>query len=150
RRVQDLLKDKDPAVIFDRALTMLLDSLEKTKFAKTDRPRKSAGTNPNSRRASAAVRREVWKREGGQCTFVGADGRRCTERSNLHFAHETAYARGGPTTAANLRVRCAAHNAYEADLDFGPGTSLIRRNKNSSSSTSIGASSRGRAPSPSS
>src|SRR5437667_457962 len=31
RRVQDLLKDKDPAVIFDRALTMLLDSLEQTK-----------------------------------------------------------------------------------------------------------------------
>src|SRR5437867_12256549 len=59
RRVQDLLKDKDPAVIFDRALTMLLDSLEKTKFAKTARPRKSPGTEANARRGSAAVRREL-------------------------------------------------------------------------------------------
>ena len=129
RRVQDLLKDKDPAVIFDRALTMLLDSLEKTKFAKTARPRKSPGTKANSRRGSAAVRREVWKRDGGQCTFVAPDGRRCTERGNLHFAHATAYALGGAPTAVNLRLRCAAHNAHEADLDFGPGTSLIRRNR---------------------
>src|SRR5439155_22987946 len=112
-----------------RAITLLLDSLEKTKFAKTDRPRESREPKPDSRRPTAAVRREVWKRDGGQCTFVGTDGRRCSERRGLEFAHDTAFANGGPATAWNLRLRCRPHNAYEADLDFGPGTSLIRRKK---------------------
>jgi len=26
---------------------------------------------------------------------------------------------GGPPTPANIELRCAAHNQYQADLDFG-------------------------------
>jgi hypothetical protein len=33
---------------------------------------------PGSRYVPAAVRHEVWTRDGGQCAFVGSTGRRCT------------------------------------------------------------------------
>ena len=58
------------------------------------------------------------KRDGGQCAFVGKDGR-CTERGFLEFHHVTPYATGGPTTVENLQLRCRAHNAYESEQWFG-------------------------------
>ena len=81
RRVQDLMRHTnptgDPAVIFDCALTLLLDHLEKAKLAKTTRARKqSRATRPGSRHVPSAVKREVWTRDGGRCAFVGTAGRR--------------------------------------------------------------------------
>ena len=123
RRVQDLLRhqvpDGDPAVVFDRALTLLLQDLERKKLADTRRPRPACASTPASRHVPAAVKREVWKREGGQCAFVG-DARRCTERGFLEFHHVIPFADGGPTTADNLQLRCRAHNLYEAERHFGP------------------------------
>ena len=78
RRVQDLIRhsvpDGDPAVIFDRALTLLLTQLEKTKLGRTDRPRPATEAKVTSRHVPAHVRREVWARDGGQCAFVGRGG----------------------------------------------------------------------------
>lgn len=34
------------------------------------------------------------------------------------------YAVGGPPTVANIELRCRAHNAYEADLYYGPGVRM--------------------------
>ena len=66
----------------------------------------------------APVRRAVWTRDGGRCTFVGAEGR-CAETGRLEFHHIAPYARGGPTTEENLTLRCRAHNAFESRLVFG-------------------------------
>ena len=52
-----------------------------------------------ARTPSAAVRREVWGRDGGRCTFVARDGRRCDGRFKLEFDHID---EDGPPTAANL------------------------------------------------
>jgi hypothetical protein len=123
RRVQDLLRhqvpDGDPAVVFDRALTLLLQDLERKKLADVRGPRPARASTPVSRHVPAAVRREVWKRDAGQCAFVG-DVRRCTERGFLEFHHVIPFAAGGPTTAENLELRCRAHNVYEAERHFGP------------------------------
>jgi hypothetical protein len=54
-----------------------------------------------------------------RCAFVGPEGR-CTETAGLQYHHRTPFADGGPTTAGNLELRCAAHNAYEAERWFGP------------------------------
>ena len=122
RRVQDLVRhsvaDGDPAVVFDRALSLLLADLEKKKCAQTDRPQRPRPHQTGSRHVPAAVRREVWTRDDGRCAFVGASGR-CTERGFLEFHHVNPFAEGGETTAANLELRCRAHNAYEARLHFG-------------------------------
>jgi 5-methylcytosine-specific restriction endonuclease McrA len=125
RQVQGLLRhvvpSGDPAVIFDRALTVLLQDLERRKLAQVRRPRQSIPSVVRTRHVPAAVRRTVWERDDGRCAFIGTDGR-CSERGFLEFHHVVPFALGGPTTAANVQLRCAAHNAYEAAIDFGPLT----------------------------
>jgi hypothetical protein len=123
RRAQDLLRHSipngDPAAVFDRALTVLLRDLERAKLAAADRPRDdSADARTRSRRIPAGIRRAVWKRDAGRCAFVGTAGR-CRETGLLEFHHVVPFAAGGGTTAANLELRCRAHNQYEAELFFG-------------------------------
>jgi 5-methylcytosine-specific restriction endonuclease McrA len=109
----------DPAAIFDRALTLLVADLERRKPGCVARPRQTSAAKAGSRHVPAAVRREVWSRDGGRCAFVGARGR-CTEQGFLEFHHVVPFARGGPTNTENLQLRCRAHNAYQAERDFGP------------------------------
>jgi len=122
RRVQELLRhsvpDGDPAEIFDRALSLLLHDLERRKMARTNRPRGAPHLSSATRYVPAAVRREVWARDVGQCAFIGLDGR-CQERAFLELHHITAFADGGEPTAVNLELRCRAHNQYEAGRSFG-------------------------------
>jgi hypothetical protein len=123
RRAQDLLRhtipNGDPAAIFDRALTLLLKEAERTKLAAAVRPRVSAPAKRPSRHIPAAVKREVWARDAGQCAFVGTNGR-CTERGFLEFHHVVPFAAGGLATTENIQLRCRAHNGYEAEVFFGP------------------------------
>jgi 5-methylcytosine-specific restriction endonuclease McrA len=137
RRVQDLLRHAlpggDPAVLFDRAMTALLSELERTKLARTDRPRQSPMLTLGSRHVPAAVRRAVWTRDGGRCAFVGANGRRCTARGFIEFHHTAPYAAGGAATVDSIELRCRAHNLYEGALDFGPA---VRRHATSARASS--------------
>ena len=82
------------------------------------RPRESRGSTPAARHIPAAVRREVGRRDGGRCAFVGARGR-CTERGMLEYHHVVPFAAGGAATVKNIELRCRAHNVYEADLFLG-------------------------------
>jgi 5-methylcytosine-specific restriction endonuclease McrA len=142
RRVQALLRreipDGDPGAIFDRALTLLIENVEKTTLAAAERPRPARSIRPEtdrdvrkgarpSRHIPSDVKRAVWRRDGGQCAFASATGQRCTEGVFLEFHHVQPYARKGPATVANISLRCWRHNQYEAALIFGPhGTSTVR------------------------
>jgi hypothetical protein len=153
QRVQDLMRHRVPngdlAVIFDRALTVLLAELERTKLAATTRPRTAAGAQharaaspdahrptaaapprstgstpaastdrrrapPGSRHIPASVKRAIWVRDGGQCTYLG-NSQRCEERGGLEFHHVVPYAAGGTASVDNTRLLCKAHNLYEAE-----------------------------------
>jgi len=120
RQAQDLMRHSlpsgDPAVIVSRALRLLVDDLLKKKSAATSKPRKSRQPADGSRTISAAVMREVWRRDGGRCTFEGLRGR-CLERGALEYHHVVPYAMGGDATAGNIELRCRAHNAHQARLD---------------------------------
>lgn len=124
REVQDLLSQAIPsgdlAQIFDRALNVLKAQLEKRKYGATDKasPRRKS---TRTRTIPAHVRREVRKRDGGRCTFVGDDGHRCESRRFLQFDHIVPVARGGQSTVENVRLRCQAHNQFEAERIFGSG-----------------------------
>ena len=123
RRAQALLRHAvpsgDAAEIFDRAVTLLVDQLERQRFAETERARATKPSPGPSRHIPAAVRRAVWRRDGGCCAFVGTEGR-CGERAFLELHHVEPHAVGGAATVENIELRCRAHNAYEARLFFGP------------------------------
>jgi HNH endonuclease len=123
RHAQELLRhvvtDGDIAILFDRALTLLIADAERAKVAATAHPRQKTLATSGTRAIPAAVRREVWRRDGGQCAFRGGHSR-CTERAFLEFHHVVPYADGGANTATNIELRCRAHNRYEADRWFGP------------------------------
>jgi hypothetical protein len=67
----------------------------------------------------AALRRAVFERDGGRCTYVSASGERCPETHALELHHLRAYALGGEHSEENLAYRCHAHNALAAEEDFG-------------------------------
>ncbi len=62
----------------------------------------------------AAVRREVYDRDDGCCTFVGDDGHVCGSRFAVQLHHRIAWAHGGVNTADNLTLHCGPHNRLVA------------------------------------
>jgi len=82
-------------------------------------PPAEVGQAAVARRPSAEVAREVYARDEGQCTFVAQDGRRCGAREFVEFDHIEPRATGGEPTAANLRLRCRAHNQLYARQCYG-------------------------------
>jgi 5-methylcytosine-specific restriction endonuclease McrA len=73
-----------------------------------------------SRHISPETRDAVYNRDGGQCTFVGSDGKRCQSKWDLEIHHdEIPFARGGSHSLANLRLLCSVHNKLEAERVYG-------------------------------
>src|SRR5437899_1598696 len=101
RRLQALLRreipDGDPGAIVDRALTLLLEKVEKAKIGAAAKPRPRPirpGADRQlrtpivpSRDTPRDVQRGAWRRDGGRCAFVSKGGHRCAERTFLEFHH---------------------------------------------------------------
>jgi hypothetical protein len=79
----------------------------------------SASTKPRSRHVPVEVRREVYMRDHGRCSFVAKDGRRCNARARLELDHVEPWARMGANEPSNIRLRCRAHNLLHAKHCFG-------------------------------
>lgn len=71
------------------------------------------------RHVPAAVAREVYVRDQGRCSFVSDDGRCCGSQDFLELDHIVPWAKGGESTAANLRLLCRTHNQHRAFSYFG-------------------------------
>jgi HNH endonuclease len=121
------LPSGDVGAILDRALTLLIDELERRKCARVSSSRKPPSEwTAAGRHIPADVRRTVWQRDQGRCAFVGHAGR-CRETAFLEFHHVKPYAAGGTAEADNIQLRCRAHNQYEARLFFGD--TLVRERR---------------------
>jgi hypothetical protein len=84
----------------------------------------------SSRSIPAAIRREVWERDDGRCTFVDERGRRCSAKRAVEYHHIRPYGRGGGHEPDNIALHCSAHNQFQADLDFGRNFMDGRRHSN--------------------
>ena len=98
RHAQDLLghqvKSSDLAEVYGRAIEALIEKLERIRFGAGAKPRKSGRrAKAGSRHVSVEVKRTVWIRDKGQCTFRSESGR----RSSLPA---TPPARGDPVAGA--------------------------------------------------
>ncbi len=125
-RLQALVRSSgdsgDLASVIEAAVTEKLEKLEAKRYGTTKSPRKSleeTDTSPSSRNIPAPVRRAVYARDLGRCTYLNPAGRRCTETKKLEFHHVQPFGRGGDHRPENICLLCRAHNALFAERDYG-------------------------------
>ncbi len=81
--------------------------------------RKRAPGPGGSRYIPAEVRRIVWARDQGCCSYVNPKtGRRCGSRYMIQMDHIKPFALGGLSTKENMRLLCAGHNRFRARQTF--------------------------------
>lgn len=124
-RVKELSRHQWPAGkledVFAGAIKALLDKIDPDKRGRRkERARRlAAGVRGRGRHIAAAVKDEVWVRDGGRCAYPGEAGKACGSRSNLEYDHVRPWALGGSGETANIRLLCRAHNDLEARRVFG-------------------------------
>ena len=115
--------DGDLAEIFRRGLKLLVAEVKRKRFAsgvRRPRPRLSDSvTRKPSREIPASIRREVYERDEGRCTFVSETGRRCSTGEFLEFHHVDPWARFKRHRADRIVLLCSAHNQHAAVHDYG-------------------------------
>ncbi len=80
--------------------------------------KKSTGIE-RTRHIPRSIRDQVFVRDGGRCTFISKNGKRCGETWNLEIDHIIPYAKGGDHSPENLRLLCAQHNRLAAEDEYG-------------------------------
>ena len=98
--------------VIDRALDLLIEEVTKERFGVGRKPRSTPAEAEQrevvTRHIPDAIKREVYERDDGQCTFVSEDGRRCEERGGLEFEHTEGFARTRSHSVAELKLFCRA------------------------------------------
>ncbi len=84
----------------------------------TTEPRPARRTGPREA-IPAAVRRAVWARDDGRCSWPLDAGGSCRSTNRLELDHIVPWADWGPSTVENLRVVCHLHNYLAARQAFG-------------------------------
>ena len=73
----------------------------------------AAKPRASGRAIPAAVRRQVWQRDEGCCSYLDRQtGRRCKSRHMIEIDHILPYALGGGADPENLRLLCGAHHRH--------------------------------------
>jgi hypothetical protein len=122
-QVRAALSHKCPDGNFEQvvreAFRLVLERDRKRK-ALTDRPRAQSETSgENDRYVPAAVKRAVWERDQGRCTWPMGDGELCGSTHRLEFDHDLEVALGGKPTIENIRLLCKSHNLMKAEQHLG-------------------------------
>lgn len=117
------------SAILEAALVLYEAHLRKRTCGAADAPRRRPRATNSARHVPMHVRRAVWERDGGRCSFTSDDGHRCGSTRRLQYDHIVPVARGGESTVDNVRLRCHAHNQYEAERTFGAAFMAGRRER---------------------
>ena len=127
---RDFLRHKHPEGNLETILTEALDHLLKAKNLQGKRARKVTANPSSSRHIPASVKRLVLERDGGRCTFTGADGHRCREAGALEFDHKIPFALGGSSIdPENIELLCRNHNGWRARQVFSKSRNFSRKSR---------------------
>lgn len=124
-RAKDLLRSKyrDPdfEAVFGEGVRTMLELIDPDRRKVKERaPAQALPGDARSRTAPAWVKRAVWRRDGGHCSFRGEGGRLCRSTAGLQYDHIIPWALGGRSDdPANIRLLCRTHNRLEARRSFG-------------------------------
>ena len=101
----------------------LLSTLKPTKSVQSPAGKQQHVTTKQSRYVPAAIKRGVWARDRGCCSFVDSKtGRKCDSRTLIQIDHIHPFALGGRSDdPSNLRLLCFQHNQLEAERWFQAG-----------------------------
>ena len=73
-----------------------------------------------SRYIPAKIKHEVFLRDGGRCTYITPQGKRCEASRYLEYDHERPFALGGTSDdVENIRLLCSLHNKLRSQDTFG-------------------------------
>lgn len=68
----------------------------------------------------ASVKRSVWQRDDGRCSFRFEEGNICGSKEGLEFDHVRPFAKGGRSESPrNVRLLCRLHNRMASEFVFG-------------------------------
>ena len=112
--LQDVLSQKlgHAATLSEVVAWMAKDMREKHDPIKKAERSVSLG-NPENGKMTSGLRHRVNTRDGYQCSFVSADGRRCSQRRWLDAHHIVPRSQGGAHSFENLRLLCKTHHQWE-------------------------------------
>ena len=103
--------------VLETGLDLVLKQHAKRKGL-VSKPRKNASPAKVST-VTAAVKREVWTRDGGRCQWPLESGGICGSTLRVEFDHSVARALGGSSSLKNMRLLCRVHNDIAARQTFG-------------------------------
>ena len=121
------VRQRDEAEPLTAELRRYHITVSKRFLAKHDRKKglvkkpRTAPPRPSERprHIPAEVKRAVWTRDRDRCQWPVTSGGVCGSTRQLELDHIVPVARGGASTAANLRVTCRQHNQLAARQAFG-------------------------------
>ena len=78
---------------------------------------KDASQRKQSRYIPVQIKRLVWTRDQGQCSYICPETKKkCGSKHFLQIDHIHPYSLGGSSKLSNLRLLCAGHNQYRNKL----------------------------------
>jgi len=133
-RAKSLLSTKYPKgikleLLFDELLDNYLEENDPERRTERKSNKPETDNNTRTRHIPQRIKDEVYRRDGGRCSFRGRDGKRCGSRWNLQYDHIVPYGKGGDNSPENLRLLCAEHNQLMAEREYGTEHMACRRGK---------------------
>ncbi|HEY6910870.1 MAG TPA: HNH endonuclease [Myxococcales bacterium] len=108
----------DAASILEAGLDLVLKR-HAARRGLAGKPRAETATAESAGAIPASVKREVWKRDGGQCQWPLDSGGTCQSTLRVEYDHIIPRALGGSSAPGNLRLLCRFHNDLAARRTLG-------------------------------
>jgi hypothetical protein len=109
--------------ILEAGLDLLLER-HATRKGLSAKPRRDPPPSSAPRHIPAHVKRAVWKRDGGRCTWPLENGGVCGSMHRVEFDHVEPLGKGGPSTIDNVRLLCGAPDVSPRSVEESPGRSI--------------------------